>query len=127
MSIIYTSLFSPGTSGPDGKQPGLNVHHHCRLSPLNPILNSVFVAVQYSRAYYRATYIATSFDAGFATAMPIRPKWLRDICSVLFAGYYMVWAREADEKVSLGLFACRQGRHLDWKRKLTVWLTVEEV
>lgn len=39
--------------------------------------------------------------------MPIKPKWLRDICSVLFAGYYMVWAREADEKVSLGLFASR--------------------
>jgi hypothetical protein len=55
--------------------------------------------IQYSRAYYRATYISTSFDAGFATAMPIRPKWVRDICGVLFAGYYMIWAREADEKV----------------------------
>jgi hypothetical protein len=105
--IKHTSPYSPGTTGPDGKQPGLNVHHHCRLSLLNPILGSVFAAKQYSRAYYRATYIATSFDAGFATAMPIKPKWLRDICSVLFAGYYMVWAREADEKVSLGLLTNR--------------------
>lgn len=31
--------------------------------------------------------------------MSIRPKWLRDICSVLFSVYYIVYATEADEKV----------------------------
>jgi hypothetical protein len=54
---------------------------------------------QYSRAYYRATYISTAFDAGFVTAMAIRPKWMRDICSVALSGYYLIYAQEADEKV----------------------------
>ncbi|CAL1707366.1 unnamed protein product [Somion occarium] len=53
----------------------------------------------YSPSYYRATWISTGLDAGFATAMSIRPKWLRDICSVLFSVYYIVYANEADEKV----------------------------
>ncbi|WRT67030.1 uncharacterized protein IL334_003996 [Kwoniella shivajii] len=51
----------------------------------------------YSRSYYRATYVNTAFDAGFSSAMSIRPKWLRDICSMLFTGYYLVWATEGDE------------------------------
>lgn len=53
----------------------------------------------YSRDYYRATWIVTALDAGFATAMPVKPKWLRDILSVAFAGYYLVFAHEADEKL----------------------------
>ncbi|KAG9038711.1 hypothetical protein FRB95_000301 [Tulasnella sp. JGI-2019a] len=53
----------------------------------------------YSRSYYRATWVATAMDAAFATAMPIRPVWLRDICSVLFTGYYLVYANAADEKL----------------------------
>lgn len=44
----------------------------------------------YSRAYYRATWVATAFDAGLATAMPIRPKWIRDlagfVCLMLTSG-----------------------------------------
>ncbi|KAK8869902.1 hypothetical protein IAR55_000470 [Kwoniella newhampshirensis] len=51
----------------------------------------------YSRSYYRATYVNTAFDAGFASAMNVRPKWLKDIVSVLFSGYYLVWATEGDE------------------------------
>ncbi|KAI0930255.1 hypothetical protein AcW1_008989 [Taiwanofungus camphoratus] len=31
--------------------------------------------------------------------MSIRPKWLKDLCSVLFAGYYIIYANEADEKL----------------------------
>ncbi|KAJ7091212.1 Alpha/Beta hydrolase protein [Mycena epipterygia] len=53
----------------------------------------------YSPSYYRATWLATGLDAGFATAMSIRTKWLRDICSVLFSGYYIVYPNEADEKL----------------------------
>ncbi|OJA18626.1 hypothetical protein AZE42_01772 [Rhizopogon vesiculosus] len=53
----------------------------------------------YSPSYYRATWIATGLDAGFATAMSIRPKWLKDICSILFSVYYIVYANEADEKI----------------------------
>ncbi|KAH7108485.1 alpha/beta-hydrolase [Auriculariales sp. MPI-PUGE-AT-0066] len=51
----------------------------------------------YSRSYYRATWIVTALDAGFATAMSIKSKWLRDLCSVLFAVYYVIYANEADE------------------------------
>jgi len=32
--------------------------------------------------------------------MAIRPKWLKDICSVLFSGYYLIWASDGDEVVS---------------------------
>lgn len=38
-------------------------------------------------------------DAGFATAMAIRPKWMRDFASLVFSVYYMIYAQEADEKV----------------------------
>ncbi|PLW17512.1 hypothetical protein PCANC_08016 [Puccinia coronata f. sp. avenae] len=53
----------------------------------------------YSRGFYRATWINTALDAGFATAAPIPLKWLRDIFSVLFSGYYLIYANEADEKL----------------------------
>jgi len=32
--------------------------------------------------------------------MSIRPKWLNDICAVLFSVYYIIYTQEADEKVS---------------------------
>ncbi|KAL0956398.1 hypothetical protein HGRIS_002545 [Hohenbuehelia grisea] len=53
----------------------------------------------YSPSFYRATWITVGLDAGFATAMSIRPKWLKDICSILFSVYYIVYAHEADEKL----------------------------
>ncbi|KAK4048272.1 hypothetical protein OIO90_005891 [Microbotryomycetes sp. JL221] len=53
----------------------------------------------YSRNYFRATWITTALDAGFATAMTIRWKWLRDIASLLFAAYYLFFAQEADDKL----------------------------
>lgn len=42
----------------------------------------------------------TALDTGFATAMHVKPRWLRDIVSMLFSGYYLLFANEADEKVS---------------------------
>ena len=57
---------------------------------------------KYSPSFYRATWIITGLDAGFATAMSIRPKWLRDICSIIFSVYYIIHANYADEKVGLG-------------------------
>ncbi|KAF9454042.1 alpha/beta-hydrolase [Macrolepiota fuliginosa MF-IS2] len=53
----------------------------------------------YTPEYFRATWIVTGLDAGFATAMSIRPKWLRDICSLLFAFYYIIFPSAADEKL----------------------------
>jgi hypothetical protein len=61
------------------------------------------IVSQYSPSYYRATWINTGLDAGFATAMSIRTKWIRDICSVLFSGYYIVYPDQADQKVRLYL------------------------
>lgn len=31
--------------------------------------------------------------------MSIRPKWIRDIASIIFSFYYIIYAQEADEKV----------------------------
>ncbi|KAJ7497471.1 Alpha/Beta hydrolase protein [Mycena latifolia] len=53
----------------------------------------------YSPSYYRATWINTGLDAGFATAMSIRTGWIRDLCSILFSGYYIIYPNEADEKL----------------------------
>jgi acetyl esterase/lipase len=38
-------------------------------------------------------------DAGFWTAMRIKPTWLRDLCSMVFSLYYLIVAEQADEKV----------------------------
>lgn len=57
------------------------------------------LAHMYSRPFYRVTWINTALDAGFATAMPIRPKFMRDLASILFSIYYIIYANEADEKL----------------------------
>ncbi|KND00948.1 uncharacterized protein SPPG_04049 [Spizellomyces punctatus DAOM BR117] len=57
------------------------------------------LARMYTRNFYRASYVLTSLDAGFLTAMNVRPKFLRDILSVLFAAFYLVFPDTADEKV----------------------------
>lgn len=57
------------------------------------------LARMYSRNFYRTTWIVTALDAGFASAMSIKPKWLRDIMSLVFSAYYIVYANEADEKL----------------------------
>ncbi|KAF2862635.1 alpha/beta-hydrolase [Piedraia hortae CBS 480.64] len=53
----------------------------------------------YTRSYFRATWVTTALDAGFWTAMRMRPQWLRDICSLIFSVYYLVCAEQADEMV----------------------------
>ncbi|KAK9767167.1 hypothetical protein K7432_003258 [Basidiobolus ranarum] len=53
----------------------------------------------YSRNYYRATWVLTALDAGFYTAMNIRPKWLMNILSIAFTLFYLVFAERADQKV----------------------------
>ncbi|KAK2758327.1 hypothetical protein FQN54_004175 [Arachnomyces sp. PD_36] len=53
----------------------------------------------YTRSYFRATWVTTALDAGFWTAMKIKRKWLRDLASLIFSGYYLLAAERADEKV----------------------------
>ncbi|KAI8994631.1 Alpha/Beta hydrolase protein [Pilobolus umbonatus] len=53
----------------------------------------------YKRSFYRATWVLTALDAGFFTAMPFKPMWLRQLLSIVFTGYYLVFADAAEEKV----------------------------
>lgn len=53
----------------------------------------------YTRSYFRATWVTTALDAGFWTAMHLRPKWLKDIASLLFSVYYLACAEQADQVV----------------------------
>lgn len=69
----------------------------------------------YSPDFYRSTWLTTALDAGFATAMTIQPKFLRNTLSMVFFLYYLVYAREADEKVCALSYYC-----LSWQVK-TSW------
>lgn len=53
----------------------------------------------YTRSYFRATWVTTALDAGFWTAMHVRPKWLKDLASIIFTLYYLLCAEQADEMV----------------------------
>ncbi|KAI7835227.1 Alpha/Beta hydrolase protein [Kickxella alabastrina] len=53
----------------------------------------------YSRSFYRATWIFTALDAGFWTAMSVRPRPLRHILSLLFSVYYLIFTNRGVEKV----------------------------
>ncbi|RKP26261.1 Alpha/Beta hydrolase protein, partial [Syncephalis pseudoplumigaleata] len=53
----------------------------------------------YKRDFYRATWIFTALDAGFWTAMNIRPNWLKHILSFVFTIYYLIFADQAVERV----------------------------
>lgn len=53
----------------------------------------------YDRSFFRATWITTALDAGWWTAMHLRPKWLRHSAEIMFTLYYLVCAEQADEMV----------------------------
>ncbi|KAI8319694.1 alpha/beta-hydrolase [Martensiomyces pterosporus] len=53
----------------------------------------------YSRSFYRTSWIFMALDAGFWTAMPVRPKPLRDVLSLAFSLYYLVFTNRGLEKV----------------------------
>jgi hypothetical protein len=53
----------------------------------------------YTRSFFRATWILTAMDAGFFTAMNIRPKILRDFLSVIFTVIYLFCPDQAAIKV----------------------------
>ncbi|KAJ1977288.1 hypothetical protein H4R34_003639 [Dimargaris verticillata] len=57
------------------------------------------LARMYHPGYFRATTIFTALDAGFWTAMPIRPRWLRDGLSLVFSLVYLCFPLQADTKV----------------------------
>jgi hypothetical protein len=53
----------------------------------------------YTRSYFRATWVTTALDAGFWTAMHLKPRWFKDVASVIFTLYYLACAEQADEMV----------------------------
>ena len=53
----------------------------------------------YERGLFRATWVTTALDAGFWTAMHLRPGWVRRVCEIVFTVYYLVCAEQADEMV----------------------------
>jgi hypothetical protein len=119
--LFWTSRIAKGNNGTSASFPFLQRLNRrlARFTPWQIILSTLTIlyaiknsdallglqapeplARLYERNYYRATWIVTALDAGFATAMPIKPKWLRDVFSIAFSAYYLVFANEADEKVS---------------------------
>ena len=52
----------------------------------------------YSRSFGRAVSVVTAANAGAWTALPIKPKFVRDIASIVFAVYYMFTPDHAEEK-----------------------------
>ncbi|CAG8533405.1 7842_t:CDS:2 [Ambispora gerdemannii] len=77
----------------------------------------------YSRNFYRATWFLTALEAGFWTAMPIRPKFLKDIMSIVFSAYYLIFADQADEKTRR-IRATVTVEHIrsSWERMLNPYL-----
>ncbi|KAF8499726.1 Alpha/Beta hydrolase protein [Russula emetica] len=107
LTAVYTMRNADKLIGLGGKSSGLKVRF--RIPVMLKLLLKPYTALEpssasrkfhpYAPPYYRATWIITGLDAGFATAMNIRQKWLRDICSIVFSLYYIIFANEADEKL----------------------------
>lgn len=55
----------------------------------------------YSPEFFRATWVLAALDAGFWSAMRIQNKYIREVCEILFSGYYLVAPDRADEKVRI--------------------------
>ncbi|PNS16883.1 Hormone-sensitive lipase [Sphaceloma murrayae] len=78
----------------------------------------------YTRSYFRATWVTTALDAGFWSAMHIRPKWLKDLSSVVFTLYYLVCAEQADEKVrKVRAGLTLQHLRVSWDKPMTPYIS----
>ncbi|KAK9342479.1 Alpha/Beta hydrolase protein [Lipomyces starkeyi] len=82
----------------------------------------------YSRSFFRASWFLTALDAGFWTAMPVKPKAFRDIASILFSIYYLVFADQADEKVRK-VRATITAEHLriSWEKSTSPYLRLAKI
>ncbi|KAL1921874.1 uncharacterized protein VTP21DRAFT_10516 [Calcarisporiella thermophila] len=56
------------------------------------------MARRYSKSFYRATWLMTAMDAGFWSAMNVRPRFLRDFLSIVLTLFYAVFSEEAEAK-----------------------------
>ncbi|BFZ59297.1 hypothetical protein YB2330_000303 [Saitoella coloradoensis] len=81
------------------------------------------LARMYSRSFYRATWLTTALDAGFWTAAKLNPKWLRDIASLIFSAYYLIFADQADEKVrKIRAMITVEHLRVSWEKQLNPYL-----
>ncbi|KAG2355179.1 Alpha/Beta hydrolase protein [Suillus spraguei] len=96
LTAVYAVRNLDKITGFGAPEPLARLVSSCPLLVFHSVMT---IVMQYSPSYYRATWIAIGLDAGFATAMSIRPKWLKDFCSILFSIYYIIYANEADEKI----------------------------
>ncbi|KAI9298606.1 alpha/beta-hydrolase [Neoconidiobolus thromboides FSU 785] len=77
----------------------------------------------YNKNFYRASWILTALDAGFWTAMPIRPKILRDFLSLVFTFFYLFFPREADIKVrNFRSMITVEAMRVSWQKQLNPFL-----
>ncbi|KAK9452729.1 Alpha/Beta hydrolase protein [Dipodascopsis uninucleata] len=77
----------------------------------------------YNRNFFRASWILTALDAGFWTSMTVKPKSLRDIASIFFSLYYLVFAEQADEKVrKVRATATIEHLRVSWEKGTTKYL-----
>ncbi|KAH8805019.1 Alpha/Beta hydrolase protein, partial [Xylogone sp. PMI_703] len=77
----------------------------------------------YSPSFFRATWVLVALDAGFWSAMPIRNKYLREICELLFTAYYLMAPDRADEKVAVRSCITVEHMRTAWNKPTTRYLS----
>ncbi len=79
----------------------------------------------YSKTFYRASWFTTALDAGFWTAMQLKPKFLKDLMSIVFSLYYLVFAEAADEKVrKFRATATIEHVRISWEKNTNPYLSI---
>lgn len=79
----------------------------------------------YAPPFFRATWITTALDAGFWTAMKIKPQWLRDIASLVFSVYYLFAVEQAGEKVRrVRAISTVEHLRVSWNKATTPYLSI---
>lgn len=79
----------------------------------------------YAPPFFRATWITTALDAGFWTAMKIKPQWLRDIASLVFSAYYLFAVEQAGEKVrQVRAISTVEHLRVSWNKATTLYLSI---
>jgi len=79
----------------------------------------------YTPGFFQATQITTALDAGFWTAMSIKPKWLCDIASLVFSMYYLFALEQAEAKVrQVRSVLTVEHLRVSWNKATTPYLSI---
>ena len=83
------------------------------------------LASAYKPGFFQATQITTALDAGFWTAMSIKPKWLCDIASLVFSMYYVFALEQAEAKVRrVRSVLTVEHLRVSWNKATTPYLSI---